>query len=182
MINLLPPKEKERLLQEKNLKLAVILGNIVLVSIISLILVLVSVKFYILSQAEYHKTALSEIEKKYKTPEFLFFDNYIKTQNVKLQRVDNFLDNQSSFADSVKLILDIERPPGLSFSNILMHTDKESGNKIKTSISGFVDNRENLLIFKKNIENSQKIKNINFPPNNWIKPENIEFFLSFEII
>ena len=192
MINLLPPKEKEELILEKNKKLVVILGNVVLISLVCLALVLFSLKFYILGEISSEKSFLDNTEKKYQNPDFLHFKNLLQKYNAKLIKIDAFYKKEIYFSGILKTILEIQRPKGLSLISININKTKEdnppqsttqktlrTGN-IKVTISGISDTRDNLLIFKRNIENNKEIENLYFPPYDWIKPKDINFYLTFE--
>lgn len=178
MINLLPPKEKEELLLEKNKNLVIVLGNVVLISLISLILVLFSVRFYILGEINYQKFVLANTEKKYQTPDFVFFKNFIDKHNGYLVGIESFYEKQFHVREVLKTIAQIQRPNGLYLTSVEIK-NKES-NKISVSIYGISDNRDNLLAFKDSIENNGKIKNIYFPPNNWVKSFDLNFYLTFD--
>ena len=181
MINLLPPKEKEYLFLERNRKLVIILGYITIISLICLALVLFSLKFYILGQLNRQKNILDITETKYQTSDFSFYNNLIKKYNTDLVKANTFYKKEIYFSDVIKTILDIQRPDGLFFNDMSIKYSEED-NKIKTTISGISNTRDNLLIFKNNIENNNKIENIYFPPNSWIKTKNINFYITFEIL
>ena len=193
MINLLPPKEKEKLLFEKNKKLTIVLGNIIIISLVCLILILFSLNLYILGDVNYQRIILDNTKKKYQTQDFLLFQNLIKKYNASLVQVDNFYKEEIYFSDILKTISEIERPKGVYLTSLTINKVKEknlgvsatskslASGKIKVTIFGISDTRDNLLAFKENIENNKEITNIYFPPNSWIKPSNINFNLTFEI-
>ena len=64
MPNLLPPKEKKSLQLEQVKKLATILGFVTIISLICLVFILLSIKFYILSNVDGQKFLLQEAKKK----------------------------------------------------------------------------------------------------------------------
>lgn len=180
MINLLPPKEKEQLFLERNKKLVVILGYIAIISLIYLALVLFSVKFSILEQMSYQKNILNTIETKYQTSDLLSYNNLVKKYNTYLTKANTFYKKNTYFSDAIKTILSIQRPDGLFFNDMSIKIN-EKDNKIKVTISGISNTRDNLLTFKDNIKNNNKIENIYFPPNSWIKTKDINFNVTFEI-
>ncbi len=190
MINLLPPKEKEQLFLERKKKLVIILGYITIISLICLSLVLFLVKLYILEQVGHKKSILDTTEKKYQTSDYLFYNNLVKKYNKDLVTANTFYKKQIYFSDIIKTILDIQRPDGLFFNDMsIKNSEKdnkiknsEKDNNIKVTVSGISNTRDNLLIFKDNIENNNKIKNVYFPPNSWIKTKDINFYVTFEIL
>mgnify|MGYP001573536718 CR=1 FL=1 len=181
MINLLPPKEKEQLFLERKKKLVIILGYIAIISLIYLALVLFSVKFYILEQMSFQKNILDTTEIKYQTSDFLSYSNLVKKYNTDLIKVDTFYKKQIYFTDIIKTILDIQRPDGLFFDDMSIKNN-EKNNKIQITVSGISNTRDNLLAFRDNIKNNNKIENIYFPPNSWIKAKDINFYVTFEVL
>lgn len=180
MINLLPPKEQGELLLKKNQRLVIVLGNTVVITVFCLILVLVAVKFYILQRArDYHVNFVNR-EAQYASEEFANLKNIIQNYNATLAKADTFYKKQSYISDSLKTILQVQRSQGLHVESIIIKQGRDRSVDAIT-ISGVADDRDDLLVFKKNIENSQSIKNINFPPENWVKPTEVNFYLTFDI-
>src|SRR3989344_3858505 len=177
MINLLPPLEKEKLSMEMNNKMAMVLGYIARTSLISLILVLFSVKFYILGNIRYHQGILSEAERQYKTEDFLFFKDIVQASNASLVKIDTFYKKDNRVADAAVLITGIQKPHGLYLTEVSL-SKADNSNVIKASVAGVSDSRDSLLAFKSNIENNEKITSIYFPPNNWVKPSEFDFYLT----
>lgn len=181
MINLLPPKEKEQLLLERNKKLVIILGYVVIISLTYLALILLLVKFHILEQMSRQKSILNTTEMKYQTSDFLSYNNLIKKYNDDLFKANTFYKKEIYFSDVIKTILDIQRPDGLFFNDMSIK-NSEKDNKIKVTISGISDTRDNLLTFKDNIEHSGKMENVYFPPSSWVKTKDINFYVTLEVL
>lgn len=181
MINLLPPSEQKELLVRKNEKLAIVLGSTFSISMVCLILVLFSLRFYILGEVVSQSIILDNIQKKYQTPNFLSLKGFIQKYNSALIKVDSFYKKEIYFSDALKTISNIQKPKGLYLTNVSVSKIKED-NKMVVAISGVSDTRNNLLIFKNNLEDEKKIKNIHFPPDYWTKPVDVNFNLTFEIL
>jgi len=179
MINLLPFEEKNKLLSEKRAKLAVILVFSVLVSLISMALILLSIKFYILAETDYQKKMLEQIRKENQTADFVTFSGIIKKYNAILSQIDSFYKKEIYFSQALNIIAGFQMPQDLSLTNFSLTRD-DSG-KISVNVSGKSLTRNSLLLFKKNIEQDPKIKNSYFSPESWVNPKNINFSLSFEI-
>lgn len=180
MINLLPPQEKSELLMEKNKKLIVVLGCLILISLVYLSLILSALKYYILENITYQKTILESNEKKYQTKDFMDIKTQIQKYNASLGKVSNFYSKEIYLSNAIEEITLIPRPDGVVFDSITL-SKKPTDTKIKVTISGTSKTRDNLLLFKNNIESNKKMENINFPPNNWIKPSDISFYMTLEI-
>lgn len=180
MINLLPQKEKEERSFEQAKKLEIILEAIVLISVVCLILVLLSVDFYILGESVSRKFILKQAESQYKTTDFLKYKNILQGYNKNIAKVDSFYKNEAPIGSAIKKVAEIERPAGVYFNSLSLNRG-ENNNRIQVSISGNSDTRDNLLIFKRNIEKEDGVSNSNFSPESWINPTAISFNLTFEI-
>ncbi len=187
MINLLPEKEKEQLLREKNIKLVLVLGNIVVISLVYLILVLFALKFYILESLVSQDAVSNSADQQSINPELVSLKEEIKTDNGYLIKANNFYNKQIYFSDILRFISTMERPAGLSLIDMTIQTTKEAG-RVKVTLDGLSDTRENLQTFKNTLEGEKalpsgaKIQNVYFPPDIWIKAKNINFYITFEVL
>ena len=181
MVNLLPPREKEYLLLERREKLITVLGYVVLVFLVFLLLVLFSVKFYLLAQEAYQSEILADLESKYQTPDFLFFQDIIQKYNTSLAIADNFYKNEVRISDALKVISELERPKGLYLTNIAIEKSAQE-EKMMATVSGVSNTRDSLIYFKDSVDKNENVKSIYFPANNWIKPIDFAFYLTFEIV
>ncbi len=179
MINLLPLEEKQKLSLKNKEKLIVVLGIVFIVSLVCFILVLLSIKFYILARTDYQKNILEQAEKKYQTSEFTDLNNVVQKYNVTLAQINSFYKKEIYFNQALKIITDVPTPKGLYLTYFLLNKDKNG--IIQVSVSGISNNRENLLIFRKNIEEVKEIKNSYFSPESWANPKDVSFSLTFEI-
>lgn len=180
MINLLPPEEKQELGRERNKKLAIILGDIALISLISLALILFSLKFHVSREATAQKFNLQVAENRHNAPNVISFKKVVSGYNAKLLKVNQFFTSEIYLGDVLKTVVEIERPPGLYFNELRVDRSKD-GMSMSVVIAGFSNTRENLLQYKDNLEKQGKLTNIIFPPDNWIKPVNLKFSVSFDM-
>ena len=186
MINLLPPKEKKELQQERYKKLVAVLGFTFLVSLVCLALILYALKFYILQRWVTEKANLTSTTQQYEK-DSTAIKNEIRKYNVAFGKLQDFYKTEVYFSEMLKFIIDIQRPNGVSFDTINLSLNKE-GDRVKVSINGTSNTRENLLEYKERLENSllmenkYRMENIYFPPESWVKPTGISFKLSFDII
>lgn len=186
MINLLPPQEKEKLIFESNKKLIVVLGNMTLVSLVSLALVLFSLKFYILEQLVLQKGDLSNTESEYQSKDFSSAKDAMQKYNGVIVKMNNFYKKEAYLSDDLMLISNITRPKGLYFDSI--NLDSSDNGDVNVKISGFSDTRENLQSFKDNLDGMQNkqsvnvIENVSFPSSVWLKARDIDFSITFKIV
>lgn len=178
MINLLPPEEKEKLFLKSREKLSTILGITALVFLICLILVLLSIKFYILADTDYQKTILQQTKQAYQTPEVTNLNNTIKKYNGILSQLNSFYGAELYFSRSLETITGVAAPDGLYLANFSLVRDEGGG--IRVAVSGTSSTRDDLLIFKKNVEDNKSIASPYFSPESWINQQNTNFSLTFE--
>jgi len=180
MINLLPIAEKQKLLSEKKEKITIIWGIVVLVFLVCLGLVLFSIKFCVLAKADSQKAILRQAEAEKKTAGIANLNSDIQKYNQTLSQLNSFYKKEIYFNKALKIITDIPKPEGIYLTNFSL--SREGGGAVKFAISGVVDTREELLVYKKNIEMVPAIKNLNFSSESWISPKNANFSFTFGII
>lgn len=178
MINLLPQREKDELFLKRIKNLVLVLGNVIIIFLVCLTLVLLSVKFYILAEVDNAKFLLQNTQDQYQTPDIEKLKNAIEKYNNTLPVVLSFYQKKIYISDVLAAISEIQRPEGLHFTAISIEGKTE--NKIKISISGTSDTRENLIAFQKNLGGQGLIKNVSFSPESWINPIKANFNLTFE--
>jgi len=182
MINLLPPEEKRDLLAENKRRTILILLVLVLFFLSVLVLILFSVKTYLQIEAISQKALLLETEKKPQQPEVQGFQEKVNLINQNLTKLSNFYKQKIYFSDILERVSQI-LPTQIylnNFSATLSTAEKEP--TIKIALSGFAVNRDVLLEFKQNLEKESDFKNFNFSSINRVKPIDIDFFVTFEII
>lgn len=180
MLNLLPNFEKRLLAQERRKRLFIVLFSEFLVFLVCMVLVLLAIVFYGLTEVTSQNFLLEQAKNESQSSEFLYFENVMQDYNQKLVLVDSFYKNKKSLLGALNALLSAERPAGLYFSKFSLQADNQTGN-IKVVITGASNTRENLIIFKNNIEAESKIKNIVFSPDSWIRQKDIIFNLTLNI-
>lgn len=171
MINLLPPKEKKFLEQQKTLRSFFILSALFLLSLICLSFILLSIKVYISEQVEFQKLILQEqqTEKEFGTSKIQQLEKNIKSINKEITTLNSFYQNQTHLIPILSKISQ-SLPLGSNLS-----TFSFIGDSSKISLSGFCPSRELLFEFKKNLQSNEDFSEITFPLANWVKPSDINF-------
>ncbi len=180
MINLLPAEEKQKLILEIKKRLVINWGIIVLVFLVCLILVLFSIKFYILSEADYQTGALQQAQKENQTQEFITTNETIQSYNKILTQLDSFYKKEIYFNQVLKIISEVQSPKDLRLASFALNRDNDGGG-VRVTVFGVSGTRDSLLIFRQNVEGRQEIKNPYFSPESWISPDNVNFSLTFEV-
>ena len=179
MINLLPPEEKQKLLLEKKEKLSLVLWLTVLVFLICLILILLSIKFYILAESDGSEYSLDQIKKQTQSPAFIDLNSAVQKYNKILSRVDSFYAQEIYFNKVLDAITKVPSPAGLYLTNFALTRDDKG--LVVAGVSGISNTRDNLIIFKQSIESDAYIKDSYFSPESWISPQNAKFSLTFKV-
>lgn len=181
MINLLPEQEKELLFKLKQRKLVIVLIIEFSVALLCLVLALFALKFYMLKSISYQKAILDDTQKQYQTPDFISFKSLIEKSNQDVVKTNTFYNKQVFYSNALKNIIGVSRPVGLSFVELVIEPS-DKPNTLKVTLSGNSDTRDHLLAFKNSLESASNIKEVYFPPDSWIKPTKVDFFITFEIL
>ena len=182
MINLLPPQEKKNFQEEKRLKLILILGILLLTVLVSFSLILFAIKIIISSQVEIQKTILEQDKNEFQKSQLKEFQKIIISSNQAISKLESFYGGQFDFS-SILAEISNTLPQGTYLTNVSLNvqTDKNGKELLGCNLSGFSPNRDILLQFRDNLGKEINLKEVYFPPSNWIVPNNINFSVSFKI-
>ena len=175
MINLLPPLYQQELRQEENRRLILILGMLFLIFLISVTLILFSVKLFIQGKLESVNVLLNLEEKTLQTSEIQSLRERINSINQNLSKLNAFYEKQISSISVLEKVFKTLPP------EIYLSAFSWQKNTSQVAISGFSPNREVLFLFQNNLEESKEFSGIELPTQNWIKPVDIDFRVTFKI-
>lgn len=178
MINLIPPKEKERIKMEKINKVIIIHWFLIFFFILCFILVLFSIRIYFKSQALAQNAMVLNAKSNSEAQKVKQFKEEMQTANNKIEEQNNFQKNKIYLSNIIEKIAGI-LPQNIKLNNISAVLDDQK--IIKASVSGFAQSREDLVALKDKLEKESAISEIYFPPTNWVKAKNIDFFANFNI-
>lgn len=172
MINLLPPQQKEELLEEEKFKLVLILGIVFIAFLLSLFLILFSVRISISRELEIEKVFFKEKEREISLNKDL--EEIIKDSNLNLSQLNSFYQSQLNLTEILEKISQI-LPQGIYLTSF-------NFNQEQISLLGFSPSREVLLLLEKNLEKEESFGDVFFPPENWLKLTDINFIVTFKLI
>lgn len=175
MINLLPPIQKEELKQEETFKLVLILGTVILAFLISLTLILFSIKISLLADLEIQKIYFEQRKKELESPIIQELEEKIKNYNLTLSKLKTFYQEQLNLTSILEKIFQT-LPQGTYLTNFNFNPQIS-----QISLTGFTPSRETLLQFKENLEKTEYFKEIDFPTKNWLQATDIDFSVNFKI-
>jgi len=181
MINLLPPIEKQNLLEEEKWKMILIIALIVFIFFISLILIFLSIKISISSQVETQEVALSQVEKEFNKTEIQNFQKEINQTNQTLLKLNTFYQEKTNLTEFLEKISNL-LPESLLLTQISISPIEKEKNKFQISLSGQAPFVENLLDFRENLKAESQFSQIYFPPSIWVETKDIDFNINFQAI
>lgn len=181
MINLLPLREKKENEQEENWKIVLVLGILVLVFLFSLSLILFSIKVYISREVAAQKILFEQKETELKTPQARQFEEKIKQSNLILAELKSFYQ-QAPYLTEVIERISKALPQDVYLTNLSLDSQPLERRELQCRLLGFSPSREALVEFKENLEKDNNFKNVYFPPINWVKPIDIDFSVTFQIV
>ncbi|TSC75837.1 MAG: hypothetical protein G01um101430_7 [Parcubacteria group bacterium Gr01-1014_30] len=175
IINLLPPQQKRELRQEELFRAVLILGIVLLFFLASLILILFSIKIYIQSVTHSLETLVQAEQKLLHTAELQELRQVTDSNNREILDLKSFYEKQIYSLPVLNKLFEA-LPEGISLTSLSWQ--RESGQVV---ISGFSPSRDVLLSLRNRLEAQEEFSEVYFPPQNWIKPENIDFQTTFKI-
>lgn len=179
MINLLPPEQKKELLKEERYRLIMLLGVLLFLFLVSLSLVLLSVRIYVSGKTNSQEILLELEKSEFQSSESQAIEEDINSVNSILSQIDYFYRNQRRYADFLEKISD-NLPEGAYFDSLnLNYLSQEEETNV--SLRGYFPSRELLFEFKKILEEEPSFYEVDFPPSNWVKPVDITFTVSFRL-
>lgn len=184
MINLLPPRQKKIVSQKRTKTLVLILGIVGLSALLSLILILSSIRIYVWGQSEVQKAKAQQAQRRIEQTEIQDFSQKIESANQTFSYLASFYQNQPDLT----LILEEfsnTLPPKVYLTKLslgsLQSKKEESPYLFELSASGFCPDRETLVQFKQNLGAHPRFGEPRFPPSNWIKAQDINFSLTLKV-
>lgn len=179
MINLLPPEEKNILFRKRTEKLVAVLSFVVLIPMLCLIILLIAVKFYVLSEVAHQTEIIQEKKNRHLGSDSAALSEAISDYNNLLSRTENFYKDRLYVSQALKTILDANRPEGVYFKRI--SAKREGSGKMSVEISGDSRDRDSLLLFKKNIEGQSAISDVSLSPSSLVKQRDVNFTINFKV-
>lgn len=181
MINLLPPREKENLLNEEKWKLVLTIELAVFSFLISLALIFISINISVASQAEYQQTLLAQREMELQKAETKTFKAELSSINDLLSKLNVFYQQRAVLGGSFSKI-SLMIPDEISIEQISIMPFKKDEKKFQVSISGNAPLVENLIEFRQNLSKNPDISQISFPSSVLVEAEDIDFSITFQMI
>jgi Tfp pilus assembly protein PilN len=182
MINLLPTNEKIILRQERTFRIVFSVVFLLVIFLISFIIILFLNKEVVSIELNRQKEFIMNEFRSEDISAVADFELQAKNYTNKIKKVNTFYSGTINMTELLEDISDV-LPTGTYITSLSYgkKVNKEKKTVNLVSLFGFSSKRDNLISLKENIENKERFKNVDFPSSNWVKPENINFTVTFEI-
>jgi len=176
MLNLIPKEEKKKIIKGFYFRLLILfLLMLGVMATISFFLILPS---YFLSSVK-NDIATTKVEQQRRQPvtapdqETLAT---IKDLNSKLILIEQAGGNTFSISKNGINTVVLKKSPGIKITDISFRNDPTNGKKL--GIQGTAPSRETLLSFRQALEDDPNFKQVDLPISNFVKGQNIQFYLN----
>lgn len=168
------------MIAERNRHLTVRLVFLVLISLVCFTLMMLSLYFYLSMGRVWQQGLLDDARAQYQTVELIKAKELISQYNGLLATVNTFYKTQVVFSEALAVISKIPNPAGLHIRTITLDHSATGG--VRVVIGGSSDTREHLVQFKNTVDTTTGISKAYFPAEDWIKPTDLLFTASFEVV
>jgi len=173
MINLLPPQYKEELRKERRFNLFLILEIIFFLFIISLALILFSIKIDIAAGLEEQKAIFESADKQF---------SYFKPIKEKVDLINKEVSIADSFYKSqYKPTILVEKISALLPEGVYLTSLSYEKKTMVVNLVGFSPTVDALLEFRDNIKGQEGFEDVSFPIILWMQPADINFNISLRV-
>ena len=176
MINLIPIEEKKEIRKDFYYRFLTMFFSMLCFSV--LVLLIAISPSYIISLEK--KNSMNQKLEKQKNEVMPEIDQKalisIKDLDMKLALLVNARKNKYIFSEKVINEIISQKVLGIKITRFFYQNDILEGKKV--NITGLAQNREQLLMFRRALEDSGSFKEVNLPISNFIKENNIEFNLN----
>lgn len=175
MTNLLPPKEKQILKEERRFQQIIILLAVVGFSIVFGGLILFLINFNLETRILFQEALLAQKKREVEASEIQRLEQEIAGFNQVFNKVNDFYKNQPRLGRILEILS--ENLPEDCYLLSVEFQAKDSSIRI----SGFAPTREGLILFRQNLKEEPFFEKVDFPASNWVKPLAVEFFADLKV-
>ena len=177
--NLLPQKEKEKIVFEKKKKEIRFFVH-------SFLVILGIFSFFVFSlweitkkETQFQKDILSQLKKMNFFKEYQNLQKEKEDLNKKIRRIYFLKKENIDFSPWIEKIIDLLPKGEIKINELhLILLEKDT---LEVKIYGFAKKREKVVEFEKNLKKEKSFSELEFPLSNYIFPEDVYFSFSFKI-
>jgi len=175
MINLLPPKQKEILLKEKQFRQTIIFGLMIIFCFFFFCLILLLIAKDMDKKLMVEQFLLKKEQEKFALSEAKTLEEKITQFNKIILGLNSYYKNDFYLSDIFFKLAEIKP------SQIYLTDFSYNSNDKKITLFGVAATRSLLSEFKEQLEKTDIFYDIYFPASNWIKSKDINFFIEAKI-
>lgn len=180
MINLLPPTYRKKIREQQSLRLVLILGVILSITLVALSTFLVIIQLSFARERFMQESKLASFQEKTVKENSTLSE--IKSWNSTLWNIEAFKEERRVLKEVFDKV-GSRLPKDLSLSSFSYTPAFERKRKndevlrvpATLAVTGKAPNREQLLSFKDALQADPFFAEVVFPPSNWVKPKDITF-------
>lgn len=173
-LNLLPPSEKTALKTAEIKRWIAFYGTAVLGLLFIFVIFLMIIWFVILFRLRNLSTATETAYATLKTRNLITEESKIKNLNERLRLIDERQTGQYRYWKILARLAELV-PNGIRLNELNVQKKGDA------SLGGWASQREQILLFKSQLEESKYFKNIESPLANLIKQTDIDFNFNFKV-
>lgn len=170
---------------EERFRLVVILASVCAVFLICLGLMLLGLRTYLWGKIKNQEFLVASLKERSFTRAHDLKE--IETVNARLTQVWALYDRRLSQAPIMRALAS-HMKEGMYLNSLTIVPSgelvQEGGKPVKRakiSVTGFAPLREDLFLFRQDMQKDPVFQNVYFPPSNWVKPSGIHFAFSANV-
>ncbi len=176
MLNLIPKEEKKKIIKGFYYRLVVLF--FITIGFITLIAVVLILPSHFLSSVK-NNIITAKLEEQKRKPMPLPDQEtlaVIKDLNAKLSLIEQEANDDFTVSKNAISAIILKKIPSVKITSFTYDNSASVNGKI--GIEGTAPSREVLLLFRKALENDANFEQVDLPISNFIKGQNIQFYLS----
>ncbi len=180
MINLLPEEEKELIKREYKRRLIVVIGIFLFISVFSAVILLLPSYLPLSSQKQSFESQLDAAKQRLSREKADEIESSVRGLNDRLAFFSQQGENTRQISALIKQILSVKSPSIKLLTFAYQKGTQEKKNE-QMLIQGTATTRNAFLAFTKALETMSGVSEVQSPPANLMKDENLEFNLTIKL-
>ncbi len=172
-LNLIPPSNKKKIVIAQRLKLIFSVELTLAIIIVGFFVVLLSFQYILNFNDKSYKLIQKNSKDAVQLNELEKYNTQFKKINTQISLV-SLIDKDQLYWSRLLIRLDTLISPSIKLDSLA--TDNYG-----VVLRGVANNRDELINFKKQLENETELMNINLPLSNLVDKDNIKFQISFSV-
>jgi Tfp pilus assembly protein PilN len=182
MTNLLPPIQKQELLDEKLRQRIIFILFLILIDLLFLIAITFGMYIYISKENSNLGKQIAQKEQLLNEPQSQEIKKIIESANRNLLKINSIKKEQVSPVVILSKLNELVPSTAYLKSFSFQNSVRDNVNIGKIRLTGLAKSRENVFLFKNLLSQNQDFQNIYFDPSSWVKSVDPTFVVEFNFI